>query len=145
MTKFERVTVIGAGVIGSSWAALFLAGGLQVEVFEPAPDGERAVRDYIKQAWPTLEALGLTPNGDPQRIRFHASARDAVRDAQFVQESVPEQLSLKLELFAEIEPYLSRGFFSLWLDGERDAARVEGAVPFPAGPSIQSSSPDPAG
>ena len=106
MTEFERVSVIGAGVIGSSWATLFLAAGLQVEVFEPNPDGERAARRYVERAWPTLEALGLAENGDPERIRFHASATQAVGEAQFVQESVPEQLSLKLELFAEIEPFL---------------------------------------
>jgi carnitine 3-dehydrogenase len=107
MSEFERVSVIGAGVIGSSWTALFLAAGLQVEVFDPAPDGERAVREYVERAWPTLEALGMTQNGDPGRVRFHRSASGAVENAQFVQESVPERLSLKHEVFAEIEPHLS--------------------------------------
>jgi 3-hydroxybutyryl-CoA dehydrogenase len=107
MTDFERVSVIGAGVIGSSWAALFLAAGLQVEVFEPAPGGQKGVREYVERAWPALEALGLTQNGDPGRIRFHASAKDAVGNTQFVQESVPERLSLKHRLFADIEPHLS--------------------------------------
>lgn len=107
MSDFERVSVIGAGVIGSSWAALFLAAGLHIDVFEPVPGGERAVRDYIERAWPTLEALGMVHNGDPGRIRFHASASGAVVNAQFVQESVPELLALKHEVFAEIEPHLS--------------------------------------
>jgi 3-hydroxybutyryl-CoA dehydrogenase len=107
MANFEEVSVLGAGVIGSSWAALFLAAGLQVNVFDPAKDSEKAVRDYTERAWPTLETLGLTQNGDPQRIKFHSSAKLAVRDVQFVQESIPEQLELKHQLFAEIEPHLS--------------------------------------
>jgi len=107
MVNFERVSVLGAGVIGSSWAALFLAAGLHVNVFEPAKEGERAVREYIERAWPTLEILGLTQNGDPQRINFHSSAKMAVREVQFVQESIPERLELKHQLFAEIEPHLS--------------------------------------
>ena len=107
MSDFERVSVIGAGVIGSSWAALFLAAGLQVKVFEPKPGGEKAVREYVERAWPTLEKLNLVQGGDPERIRFHTSASGAVVDAQFVQENIPEQLSLKLALFAEIEPFLS--------------------------------------
>jgi len=107
MAKFESVSVLGAGVIGSSWATLFLAAGLQVNVFEPAKEGERAVREYIERAWPIMETLGLTQNGNPQSIHFHSSAKKAVRDVQFVQESIPERLELKHQLFAEIEPYLS--------------------------------------
>jgi 3-hydroxyacyl-CoA dehydrogenase len=55
----DRVAIIGAGTIGASWAALFLARGLSVEVFDPAPDTERTVRDYVTTAWPSLERLGL--------------------------------------------------------------------------------------
>ncbi len=106
MKKFERASVIGAGVIGSSWAALFLAAGLQVDVYEPAENGEASVRAYIENAWPTLEKLGLTKNGDPDAITFHSTATAAVANAQFVQENVPERLSLKNKLFAEIEPHL---------------------------------------
>ena len=72
--KFEQASVIGAGVIGASWSALFLAAGLQVDVYEPAKNGEAKVRAYIENAWPTLEKLGLTQNGNPDAIVFHDSA-----------------------------------------------------------------------
>jgi carnitine 3-dehydrogenase len=107
MANVENVAVLGAGVIGSSWAALFLAAGLHVNVYEPAKDSEKTVREYIERVWPTLETLGMTRHGDPQRISFHVSATSAVRDVQFVQESIPERLELKHQLFAEIEPHLS--------------------------------------
>ncbi|MFE2094700.1 3-hydroxyacyl-CoA dehydrogenase NAD-binding domain-containing protein [Streptomyces sp. NPDC059460] len=41
---WQNVTVVGAGVIGASWAALFLAKGLNVTVSDPARDAEKQVR-----------------------------------------------------------------------------------------------------
>ena len=38
--ELRNVTVIGGGVIGISWTALFLAYGLQVTVSDPLPGGE---------------------------------------------------------------------------------------------------------
>jgi len=107
MTKIEQTAIIGAGVIGSSWAALFLAAGHHVDVYEPAPDGEQKVREFIEAAWPTLERLEMTQKGDPGKITFHHSAKAAVAEAQFIQECVPEQIKIKHNLFAEIEPHLS--------------------------------------
>ncbi len=107
MQSFENVAVLGAGVIGSSWASLFLAKGLSVEIYDPAAEAENQVRAYVERAWPTLEQLGLAPRAAPDRLRFHDSPAAAVENAQFVQENVPERLEIKHALFAEIEPHLS--------------------------------------
>jgi len=104
--KFERVAVLGGGVIGSSWTALFLASGLKVDVYDPADSAEQLIRDYVAKAWPTLQQLGMTANGNANNLSFHNSAIDAVNEAQFIQENVPEQIEIKHALFAEIEPYL---------------------------------------
>ncbi|MGI9316380.1 MAG: 3-hydroxyacyl-CoA dehydrogenase NAD-binding domain-containing protein [bacterium] len=108
MSDIEEVAILGAGVIGASWSALFLAAGLRVNIYDPSPDVEQFVREYITNAWPTLDALGMASEGDPDRIRFHRSAKTAVRQAAFVQESVPEKLAIKHALYAEIEPELSK-------------------------------------
>lgn len=103
----EVVGIVGAGVIGASWSALFLAAGKEVDVFDPAPRGEQDTRAYIEKAWPSLEALGLVrPDASPDRIRFVTEPASAVSRADFVQESVPEQLPLKLETYRLIEPAL---------------------------------------
>lgn len=109
MTKFAKTAVIGAGVIGASWAALFLASGRDVAVYDPSPEGERSVRDYIDQAWPTLLELGLAVEGRRGALSFHATAAEAVKDADFVQESVPERIAVKHALYAQIEPALKPG------------------------------------
>ncbi|MEL7253159.1 MAG: 3-hydroxyacyl-CoA dehydrogenase NAD-binding domain-containing protein [Pseudomonadota bacterium] len=103
----EHTAVLGAGVIGASWTALFLASGRSVAVFDPAPEAERVVRDYVAQAWPTMEALGLTDRGNPDRVRFAKSAAAAVEGGHFIQENVPERVAIKHATFAEIEPVLT--------------------------------------
>lgn len=98
---------LGGGVIGESWTALFLAAGKRVTLFDPAPGAGERVREAVARAWPTLVALGLTAAEEPEaELRVVGSARAAVEGAQFVQESVPERLELKHELYAEIEPAL---------------------------------------
>ncbi|RQR21846.1 3-hydroxyacyl-CoA dehydrogenase [Burkholderia sp. Bp9143] len=102
----EVVGVLGAGTIGASWAALFLAAGLEVDVYDPSPEVEAFVRDYVRHAWPSLERLGLAERGDPARVRFLRTPEEAVARAQFVQESVPERIEIKHELYGRIERHL---------------------------------------
>lgn len=107
MTNVNHTAVLGAGVIGASWTALFLASGYSVSVFDVSDSAEAQVRNYVEQAWLVLKELGLTEKGSPDRVSFHKSPVEAVDGAQFVQESVPERLNIKHELFAAIEPALA--------------------------------------
>lgn len=107
MTNVNHTAVLGAGVIGASWTALFLASGRSVSVFDVSDTAEAQVRGYVEQAWQVLKELGLTDKGSPDRVSFHRSAAEAVDGAQFVQESVPERLNIKHELFAAIESALA--------------------------------------
>ena len=104
--EFSHTSCLGGGVIGASWAALFLASGRSVALFDPAADTQKTVKSYIETAWPTLEELGLTTYGNPDNIRFCSSAAEAADGADFIQENVPERLAIKCATFAEIEPVL---------------------------------------
>ncbi|SLN65132.1 L-carnitine dehydrogenase [Roseovarius albus] len=106
MTDTSHTAVLGAGTIGASWTALFLASGRSVAVYDPSLEAEILVRSYIEQAWETMSELGLTKRGNPDRVSFHPSAASAVEGAGFVQENVPERLPIKQATFAEIEPVL---------------------------------------
>lgn len=101
--SIRRVAVVGTGVIGAGWAALFLARGLDVAAWDPAPGAEDALRRAVREHWPALEAMGLAPGAAPDRLRWHPTAEDAVADAGFVQENGPERLGLKRELFARLD------------------------------------------
>ncbi len=102
-TTLQRVAVVGGGTIGASWATLFLAKGLSVRLYDPAPDNASVVRQFIAAAWPAMQRLGLHPEADPGRIDFTNNVADAVSDTDFVQESGPENLAIKRELFAELD------------------------------------------
>lgn len=102
-----HTAVLGAGVIGASWTALFLAAGRTVAVYDPDPQAETRVRRYIDTAWPALEQLGLTTRGDPHGVRFTDKAAQAVAGAGFIQENVPERLAVKHALIAEVAPALA--------------------------------------
>jgi 3-hydroxyacyl-CoA dehydrogenase len=102
----REVAIVGAGTIGASWAAHFVAQGKSVRAWDPAPDGEQRVRRFVEDAWPALERLGLAPGADPARLRFAASPEDAVDGADFVQESAPERMPVKLELLARLDDVL---------------------------------------
>lgn len=101
--KTSHTAVLGAGVIGASWTSLLLASGKSVAVYDPSNTVEKTVRDYIESAWPTLTQLGLTSNGNPDAVTFHSSPVEAVKDAYFIQESVPERLAIKHDLYQQIE------------------------------------------
>ncbi|NIF29032.1 3-hydroxyacyl-CoA dehydrogenase [Pantoea sp. Tr-811] len=108
MSEFQQVAVVGAGVIGASWAALFLASGRDVAVYDPSPTVQADVRSYIDNAWLTLRELGLV-QAEPGQLSFHSDVASAVQGADFVQESVPERIAIKHELFARLEAALKPG------------------------------------
>ena len=99
----ERVGVVGTGLIGSSWAALFIARGLEVIASDPAPGAEARLRAHIAAAWPALERIGLAPGAAPTRVRFVATVEDCVAEADFVQESGPEREEIKRDTYHRMD------------------------------------------
>jgi len=102
LNRYSKVTVIGAGVIGASWTALFLAHGLTVVVNDPRPDVETIVRDYIRNNLSTLKELGLPTDNLEKRLSFEADLERSVTGADVVQENGPERIEFKQELWGRI-------------------------------------------
>lgn len=103
MSAIRHCAIIGGGVIGGGWAARFLLAGLDVTVFDPHPEAERRLCEMValaSRAWGRLIAAPLPP---PGALRFAASLAEAVRDADLIQESVPEVESIKQAILAEID------------------------------------------
>jgi carnitine 3-dehydrogenase len=99
----RRVAVVSTGVIGASWAAHFLAHGLDVVATDPAPGAEERLRAEVATHWPMLERGGLADGASPQRLSFTADPAEAVADADFVQENGPEREDVKHALFAVLD------------------------------------------
>jgi carnitine 3-dehydrogenase len=98
-----RVACVGTGVIGGGWVAHFLARGYDVTAWDPAPDAERRLRSLVDAAWPALRELGLAHGASPDRLVVASTLDEAVAGAEFVQESAPERLDLKVELLADLD------------------------------------------
>jgi len=107
MTKsIQRIAIVGTGVIGASWAALYLAKGLDVVATDPAPGAEERLRTFVAKAWPALERLGLSPGASRSRLTFDVDLAKALEDVDFVQENGPERLDFKQALYSQIDGLL---------------------------------------
>jgi 3-hydroxyacyl-CoA dehydrogenase len=99
----RRIAIVGTGVIGASWAAQYLARGFDVIATDPAPTAEANLRQYIDEAWPALEKIGLSPGASRDRLSFTANMKEALSQADFVQENGPERPDFKIKLFADMD------------------------------------------
>jgi 3-hydroxyacyl-CoA dehydrogenase len=102
----RRVAIIGTGVIGASWSALFLAHGLDVVATDVAPGAEAALKRFVAAAWPALQRLGLASGASQNRLSFTAVLPDAVKDADLVQENGPEKIDFKQTLYRQLDELL---------------------------------------
>src|SRR6201995_4836962 len=103
----RRIAIIGTGVIGASWTALFLAKGLEVIATDIAPDAEAAPRRFVKAAWPALERLGPPPGASQTPLAFTPDMPAAVKSADFVQENGPERIDFKKKLYRQLDELLA--------------------------------------
>jgi 3-hydroxyacyl-CoA dehydrogenase len=102
----RRIAIVGTGVIGASWAALFLAKGLEVVATDPAPGAEERLRDFVAKAWPTLERLGLSAGASQANLTFSPDLAEALKGVDFVQENGPERLDFKQKLYDQLDALL---------------------------------------
>jgi 3-hydroxyacyl-CoA dehydrogenase len=104
--RIRRVAIIGTGVIGASWSALFLAKGLQVVATDVAPNAETALRRFVETAWPALKRLGLAPDASQSNLKFTPALAEAVASVDLVQENGPERLDFKKKLYGQLDDLL---------------------------------------
>jgi carnitine 3-dehydrogenase len=102
----RRVAIIGTGVIGASWSALFLAKGLEVVATDVAPNAEAALKRFIESAWPALKRLGLATGASQSKLSFTADLATAVKGADLVQENGPERIEFKNKLYGQLDELL---------------------------------------
>ena len=105
----RKIGILGGGTIGASWSAFFLSRGYDVVAWDPAPDAEAKLRAFIDNAWPQLTELGLSAGAAVTQFRFVATCEEAVNGCDFIQESAPERLDIKRELYARVDAAIGEG------------------------------------
>ena len=99
----RRIAIVGAGVIGASWAAEYLARGFDVIVTDPGPNAEANLCKYVDEAWKDLTNIGLSKGASRDRLTFTTDMKKALSQADFVQENGPERPDFKMKLFADMD------------------------------------------
>jgi len=101
----QTVGIVGAGLIGRSWANVFARAGWRVRVWDPSDAQRAAAHAQIAQSLHELQAHGLVDDAAAaaRRVQVVATLADAVRDADYVQESGPETLEIKRSSFAALD------------------------------------------
>jgi 3-hydroxyacyl-CoA dehydrogenase len=99
----HRIAIVGTGVIGASWAAYYLARGIDVVATDPGPQAEANLRKYVDDAWPLLTQVGLSPGASRDRLTFNPDMSRALAEADWVQENAPERPDFKIKLFAQMD------------------------------------------
>ncbi|RJT26722.1 L-carnitine dehydrogenase [Mesorhizobium waimense] len=102
-TTVKKVACVGTGTIGGGFVAQFLASGYEVTAYDPGDGAEEALQLLLDQAWPVLERIGLKPGASRSRLRFTNKIEEAVAGVEFVQESVPENLELKVGIYKTLD------------------------------------------
>src|SRR5260370_12186484 len=101
--QIRNVAIVGTGVIGASWAALYLARGLNVTATDPAPNAQESLRRFIDDAWKDLTVIGLSPNASREHLHFTPDMKKAPSEADLVQDHGPETKDLKIQLYAHTD------------------------------------------
>lgn len=103
--EIKNITVVGTGVIGNGWITRFLANGYHVTATDPDATAEGRMREAVAHAWPAMETYGLDPQASQDNLYFESDLETALRQADFVQENVPEREPLKRKVIADIDQY----------------------------------------
>ena len=99
------VAIIGAGLIGRSWAIVFARAGWQVRVTDPEPRTLENASRLIREGLEELAGHGLVTNPAlaAERVAIVPSLADAVSGVDLVQENGPELVDTKRAIFAELD------------------------------------------
>ena len=103
----NRVALVGTGVVGSSWSLVFARAGADVNIYDPDRASAGRVVDYVRSALSAPEAPKSAAGGDSEtilsRLKIVPSLEEAVAGVDYIQESAPERLDVKKELYKRLD------------------------------------------
>ena len=103
MADIAKAAIVGGGVIGAGWIARFIENGIDVGIYDPAPDARQKIDRVLENAEYANAKLTMAPRPPKGRIIYADSIDVAVTGAGLIVESVPEDLNIKHSVYASIE------------------------------------------
>ena len=103
----QQVACVGAGLIGQEWATLFSSAGLAVSLQDVNETILEKSLGAVTSNLKFLEAHHILKHGEAEaalkRIKMTTRISEAVGDADYVQESVPDDYAIKKRSFKEMD------------------------------------------
>ncbi len=99
------VAIVGTGLVGRAWAIAFARSGAAVRLFDATPGAAAAARERIGPLLEDMVEAGLLEAAGPVLARLTpvGSLKETLQAVDWMQESVPEKLELKREVWAELD------------------------------------------
>ncbi|GKZ32862.1 hypothetical protein AbraIFM66950_002506 [Aspergillus brasiliensis] len=104
-SKTRPIVIIGAGVLGRRMAAVFSSAGYSVHINDPSPSALESARHYVSTHLHEFTTHTSKRPPPPGPISTFTSIPEAVSTAWLVIEAIPENLSLKQSLFADLHAH----------------------------------------
>ena len=104
-SSIENIAVIGIGVIGTGWIIRFLYNQKKIKVYDPNIEQKKNLLKEIKRVEPTLKKIYKKKINLLKQLEFSKSLKDAVENADLIQENAPENENLKKNLIKEISEH----------------------------------------
>jgi len=102
----KQIGVVGAGLIGMSWAGLFSAFGYETIIYDPYLKKQHLAQQEINNIWGSLDLL-FDDLKNKKEVKF-SDKIDDLKFSTFIQENCPEDLPLKQDLISKIEKIVSK-------------------------------------
>lgn len=110
--EIDTVAVIGAGTMGPGMSAMFAAHGYETRLMDIKPEVLKAAKESVEAVFTTLVKEGFLSEeqatGGRDRLTFTPDQAEAVNEADFVVEAIPERFEIKRDFYREVENQVGR-------------------------------------
>lgn len=103
----SKIAIVGAGLIGQGWAAVFAQAGFDVAMYDPSQEAAERALKAMEGRIADLAEFDLIAQSDVplvlQRIKVAASLDEALDNSIYVQENGPEVVEIKREITQNLD------------------------------------------
>ena len=103
--EVKVVAIVGVGVIGAGWAARCIHRGIDVYATDPGQNAEELLMEVVNNAGDALQRVVQVPDAKKGKLIFTKNLKEAVENADYIQESAPEVETIKIPILNEIDKY----------------------------------------
>ena len=106
--SINKIAVIGSGVIGSGWAIRLLANNKVVNIYDPKKSQQNFLKSEIRRISKSVLKFYKIKKLNLKNLNFKNSIKEAVEEADLIQENTPENIRIKKKIVMEISKWAKK-------------------------------------